>query len=126
MIRSMNTSLGRLISKRDTMYQYWLEALLMSYLIAGLDLIITARGILIGKGIEGNFLVTTFIPNGHPFQIPLMLLLIITIYWLSFAIASFYPRMIKPKSRVSFYQLVTFGFVASCITHMLGIVSWII
>jgi hypothetical protein len=103
-----------------------MEVLIAAYTIACIDVMVTSQGILSGKGIEGNPLVTFLIPNGHPFQIPALALFTIATFWAGFIISMFYPKMLRFENQIRYYQVVAFGFAVACGTHIFGIVSWII
>ena len=101
------------------MREYWMEFAIVAYAFTSIDLILTARGILLFGFEEGNALVTAIIPNGNPYQIPLMVITTILIYWTIFYACQ------KPTFNPFMLSVVSFLCLAAVGTHTFGISTWI-
>jgi hypothetical protein len=97
-----------------------MEFLIAAYAITSIDVIITAKGILVEGLHEGNAFLTIIFPNHSPFLVPFFTLLVILLFWTIFYFCQ------KPYFEKRVLGVVSFIMLFACGTHTFGIMSWII
>jgi len=107
------------------MQKYWGELLILAYAITSIDLIVTARGILILGWEEGNPFVTAIIPNGHPYQIHIMVISNIAAFWFLYWVNRRVVIEMQPENQTRYYTLISILAIVACCSHLFGTLTWL-
>jgi hypothetical protein len=106
------------------MQRYWVELLIAAYAVTSTDVIVTARGLLLGVGKEGNPFVAAVVPHTEPV---LQILFITVITIISFWFIYLARQNVSVESMSVFYtKIISLGCSAAVGTHLIGILTWIL
>jgi hypothetical protein len=110
----------KIIKRFGIMKEYWMELVIVAYVITSIDVMITARGIIVEGLDEGNAFLTIIFPNHSPFLVPFFTLLVMSLFWTIFYFCQ------QPHFEKRVLGIVSFIMLIACGTHTFGIMSWII
>lgn len=102
------------------MSERWIEFLLVAYICTCLDIIVTARGLLLRIGTEGNPLVTWV--GGPLQQIFFLATTLVVGFWIVFFGVSYLIR-VSGNPRVK--TATSYGMLLVSFTHLYGASTWL-